>query len=404
MRAMTHAGFQLFGVLSLAIVGSVAACSGDAGEAGIPGAAGSAGPAGAQGAAGPAGSAGAAPVEAGAPTAPPAVYVLSNDKTSNSVVVYARGADGSLSPFGTYATGGLGTSAALGNQGGLVFDAAHERLFAVNAGDDSISMLALRPDGSLTLVSKIGSRGSRPVSLTVAGDVLYVVNAGVDAGDVANISGFRIAQAGLTAIAGSTQPLSSATPGPAQIQFSPDGKVLVVTEKATDMIDTYVVTAGVAAAPSPQPSSGQTPFGFAFTSNGTLVVSEASGAAAGAGSVSTYALSADGTLTLKDHAAGQQSAACWTVVVGARAFVANTLSNTVSGYTVDKDGKLTSPSLTDVGMRPGEEAVTVGGDFLYTLNGGERALSVLAVAPGGVLTRKPEFVGLPEFSSGLIAR
>jgi hypothetical protein len=51
--------------------------------------------------------------------APGAVYALTNS-TAGNAVVYDRGGDGSLSPAGSYATGGAGTGAGLGSQGAVI--------------------------------------------------------------------------------------------------------------------------------------------------------------------------------------------------------------------------------------------------------------------------------------------
>src|SRR5258708_19297331 len=94
----------------------------------------------------------------------------------------------------------------------------------------------------------------------------------------------------LTAIAGPTLPLSGASVGPAQVQFSPDGSRLVVTEKATSRLDVYAVDGnGLASWLSTTPSAGGTPFGFAFGLRNDLFVSEATGSA------SSYVLDASGT-------------------------------------------------------------------------------------------------------------
>jgi 6-phosphogluconolactonase len=53
-----------------------------------------------------------------------------------------------------------------------------------------------------------------------------------------------------------------------------------VTEKATNLIDTYFVDQnGVASAPLVNASAGETPFGFAFSRDRHLIISEAFGAA-----------------------------------------------------------------------------------------------------------------------------
>src|SRR5260370_41019795 len=85
---------------------------------------------------------------------------------------------------------------------------------------------------------------------------------------------------------------------PAQISFNPNGKVLVVTEKSTSKIDTFLVNdAGVASAPNVQASSGGTPFGFDFAPTGTLIVSEAAGGPLGTNAIPSYSISDTGNLT-----------------------------------------------------------------------------------------------------------
>src|SRR2546422_8607410 len=67
-------------------------------------------------------------------------------------------------------------------------------------------------------------------------------------------------------LAVSTQALpGGAGAGPAQVSFSPDGSVLVVIEKGTNLIDTFTVgDDGVAQPGVSFASNGTTPFGFAF--------------------------------------------------------------------------------------------------------------------------------------------
>ena len=78
--------------------------------------------------------------------------------------------------------------------------------------------------------------------MTSHGSLVYVLNAGGSA----NITAFRLSSAGeLTTLAGSTRPFSAAAPSPAQVEFTPAGDRLVVTEKATNLILTYAVGAGV---------------------------------------------------------------------------------------------------------------------------------------------------------------
>src|SRR5581483_3262846 len=236
-----------------------------------------------------------------------AVYTLTNEPTGNRVQIWNRAADGSLSPGGAVATGGLGTGAGLGSQGALVLSKNHRFLFAVNAGSNDVSALAIRGD-HVILVDRIASGGARPISLTVRGDLLYVLNAG----GAGNIAGFTVSSNGrLAALPGSVRALSGSATNPAQIQFAPNGRVLVVTEKATNLIDTFVLGHdGLPGTVLTHPSAGATPFGFAFDHEGRLFVSEAA-----TSSLSSYDIDRTGQVhTLSAAVANHQLAACWVVV------------------------------------------------------------------------------------------
>src|SRR5438132_3363060 len=178
---------------------------------------------------------------------PGAVYTLTNQVAGNAVAVFTRGADGRLTSAGTIATGGTVTGAGLGSQGAVALSDDGSRLFAVNAGSNDVSVFDIGPAG-LALASRTASGGTLPISLTVHGKVLYVLNAGGDG----NISGFAVGSSGaLTPIAGATLALSGSNVGPAEVQFSPDGNSLVVTEKNTNRLDLYAVDAnGVASGPT----------------------------------------------------------------------------------------------------------------------------------------------------------
>jgi len=69
--------------------------------------------------------------------------------------------------------------------------------------------------------------------------------------------------------------------------------VLIVTEKGSNLIDTYTVGRnGVASAPTVIASNGGGPYGFAFAPNGNLILTEA-----GTATLSSYAVTAAGSLS-----------------------------------------------------------------------------------------------------------
>ena len=338
-----------------------------------------------------------------------AVYTLTNSASGNAVAVFDRAADGSLTPDGTVATGGLGTGAGLGSQGAIVLD--HGRLFAVNAGDDTISMLRVGHRGKVRLTDVAPSGGAAPISLTVHGRLVYVVNAG-DASTPANISGFLARRGHLVPLLGSSRPLSSARPDPAQVEFSPNGRQLVVTEKATNLIVTYAVGKhGYASGPNAQPSAGETPFGFAFDKRSRLIVSEAFGGAPEASALSSYSLARNGTITpITPHVATTETAACWVVVTknGRYAYTTNTGSNSISGYRIGGAGGLTLLDADGVtaatGATPIDLALSRGSRFVYSLNSGAREVEGFAVNADGSLNVLGAVGGLPTGAVGLAAR
>src|SRR6185436_3822276 len=165
-----------------------------------------------------------------------AVYVLSNQPTGNSVIRFDRSRDGSLVAAGEYPTGGTGTGGSLSSQGAVTIDDAGRYLYAVNAGSGSVTSFRIRRDG-LQLIDTAPSGGTMPTSVTVHGDLVYVLNAG----GAGNISGFSVHQGDLQPLAGSMRPLSAAGTQPAEVAFSPDGDRVVVSERATQQLDVYAV-------------------------------------------------------------------------------------------------------------------------------------------------------------------
>ncbi|HEU4451375.1 MAG TPA: beta-propeller fold lactonase family protein [Gaiellaceae bacterium] len=336
-----------------------------------------------------------------------AVYTLTNSAGGNAVAVFERARDGSLTPAGSVSTGGDGAGAGLGSQGALVLDRG--RLLAVNAGSDTISLLRVRGHRSVRLVDTAASGGVRPISVTVHGKLVYVLNAG-GAATPANVHGFVARRGELVPLPGSARPLSTAAPDPAQIEFSPNGRHLVVTEKATNTIVTYRVTLGYAGAPTAQPSAGETPFGFAFDRRGRLVVSEAFGGAPDASVLSSYALARDGTVTpITPNVATTETAACWVVVTknSRYAYTTNTGSNSISGYRIGKDGGLTlldaDGKTATTGAGPLDLALSKGSRFLYSLNSGVSEVQGFAVGGDGSLEPLGSAGGLPAGTVGLAA-
>jgi 6-phosphogluconolactonase len=334
------------------------------------------------------------------------VYTETNAADGNAVMVYLRAADGSLTPGGAFSTGGLGTGASLGSQSAVVLSDNGRWLFVVNAGSSDISAFSVQ-DGILTLVDRISSMGSNPISLTIHDRTLYVL----DAGGSGNIAGFRVANNGkLSFITGSIRMLSNngagAAPSPEQIGFTPDGEQLVVSEKGSNRIDTYNVEDGRASDPVVNASFGPTPYGFGFSKNKTLVISEAA-----ISSASSYQVKDKGLKVISGSVADTQAAACWLVVNdnGDFAYAANAASGNISAYRVSESGKLTllTPGgidgITGAGSHPVDMAFGSNDSFLYVLASGNNTINAFQVDADGGLTFIASYSS-PAAATGLAAR
>ena len=338
------------------------------------------------------------------------VFVQTNQPTGNQIVVYDRAGDGTLTQAGTYDTGGQGGTAVgapsdhLASQGSLVY--AHHLLFAVNAGSDTLSVFRVRGD-RLTLEQVVPSGGGFPASIAVHHDLLYVLNAG----GTGVLQGFRIAGHSVQPLAGSARSLGLANSdppffltSPGQVGFTPDGRQLIVTTKAsTSEIQVFAVghDGRLSATATHNPSATPVPFAFTFDSADRLVMGEA-----GASSVTTYDVNDNGTLTDPHSLTDGQAALCWITRVRDFFYVSNTGSNNVSGYTIGANGQ---PALIGAtGIVATTEAGTIdsaasGDRFLYVETGIGGTVDEYSVDPDGTLTRIGTVTGLPPGLEGIAA-
>ncbi|HEY1883940.1 MAG TPA: beta-propeller fold lactonase family protein [Candidatus Cybelea sp.] len=334
------------------------------------------------------------------------VYTLSNGASRNKVLSFVpRG--GALKYDQSFDTGGLGDPSVAGTVQGAIAIAGDNRfLFAVDAGSNEISSFRIGDDG-LEFIDRIASGGMQPVSLAVHHDLLFVLNEGSS-----SIAGFRITRNGLLRrIPHLSAPLSGSGAGPAEISFDSSGTVLVVTEKATNNIDTYAVANGIPTGPTVHAASGMTPFGFAFVPRSEIVVvSDAFGGASGMGAASSYAVTPPNTLApISALVPDDNTAPCWVVIThdGKLAFISNTGSDTISTYSIDAAGALTLASPKGVsaqtGRTPADLAISSDDRSLFVLSLKSRTIGAYSIGAGGRLTKARVAHGLPASALGLAA-
>jgi 6-phosphogluconolactonase (cycloisomerase 2 family) len=338
-----------------------------------------------------------------------AVFVQTNELDGNRIAVFDRRHDGRLVQAGSYPTGGLGGIAApgtesdrLASQGSLVYDRWHRLLIAVNAGSNTVSAFRVHGD-RLRLVDLEPSGGQFPASIAVHGDLVYVLNSG----GTGIVQGFRMSRYGLTRIPGSARSLglANATPpnfltSPGQVGFTPDGRQLLVTTKAsTSSIDVFRVgrEGRLSAAPVVNPSA--TPVPFAFTFAGELLVS----GEAGASSVTTYAVGPSGMLGDPKSQSDGQTALCWIERFGGVFVVSNTGSNTLSTFRLGPGGQPILLSAVAAATNPGPIDLASSGGFLYAETGLTGTVDEFAVGQNGTLAPIGSVGGLPSGLEGIAA-
>ncbi len=372
------------------------------------------------------------------------------NEPANQVVMYRRAANGQLTLLNAFATGGQGSGPSqrfagdgLGSGNSLRLSTDNRWLFVANAGSNSVSVMAVASD-SLTLVDIAptgdGGQSARfPNSVTQFGDLVYVLNSA----DQGSITGFQLQADGkLSPLAGSTRTLDAnqsrfapdPLANPTQIEFTPDGKKLVVTIKdgpTTGFVPEFtpsgpgrvlVFDVDDKGLPSMQYArtdfENRGPFGFSFGKNGELLIAEFIGGGLETidgmetlgGAAGSYIINGDGSLSaITAGVQNHQIDTCWLVNNGRYAYGANYTSGTVSSYTIGEDGGLTLlesvAGQTDhpenvQGSTPLDARISQEGRYLYVVLPGSGKVAGWQIGEDGTLAKLGEYAGLPATIDG----
>lgn len=348
-----------------------------------------------------------------------ALFIMTNSDKGNVILMYRRSDRGRISYLDFFPTGGLGAGVGktinidpLGSQNSLILSKDRRYLYAVNAGDDTITVFQVF-ENYLKFLDRVPSGGRFPVSLTVHRKILYVLNAGANSADgsatPSNITGFKMTGFRLMALEGSTRILvdvpqnltdpTSDFPNilatPAQVQFTPQADQLVVTIKdGSNAVNNSIWVFPVdkdndylpAETPVKYQTAGPVPFGFTFDFFGRLFVTDA-----GVGTITSYRVEDDSVNMIGDDPVHTgQAATCWIIAsqpYGRFVYAANTGSGTLSGYRVKFDGTLSAIGLFSVneGAANIDLATSRDGKYIYTQNAGLGTVSIFRVRHNGTL-------------------
>ena len=330
-----------------------------------------------------------------------AVFVMTNDADENAVIAFERTPYGTLQSSRRYETGGRGSGGTvdpLGSQGSLTLSEDGSLLFAANAGSGTLSVF--RVFGSrLALIDRANSGGSEPNAVAQHGKLVYVLNT---AGS-SSVVGFRSFEGKLVRIPDSQRFLSGNFANSASLAFSPEGRFLVVTERATNSIDVFRVQPdGRLSTITVNPSAGPGAFSATFAPNGTVIVSE-TGTGGATSATSSYTIAPDGKLLPVSVSLPTLGAAnCWNVVTpdGRFVYTSNAGTGSIAGFEIGARGALRPIGSTIVGMNPAgsvnlDIAISADGRFLYSLNAGTGAVGMFSIDRDGSLVNLGTQSGLP---------
>lgn len=348
------------------------------------------------------------------------VYTASNETTGNRVLAFdINERTGAFTQIGDFDTQGTGTGAPIGNQAALTTDASDRWMFVTNAGDGSVTSFRLQPEG-LEFVNRVPSGGTSAISVTVFGTLVYVLNEGDGENDddpnlrYDTISGFRFNNVGeLEPIPNSTRIIDNTQlTAPAQVGFNKSGTVLLVTEKDTNTLTTFVMQddGTPAASPVKRNSAVPTPFGFEFGDRDYVFITEAN--AGGRGVTASYRVDREtGEVSDLVDLIEQQDATCWTVLSNDQTFgySVNTGSASISPYRINFDGTL-EPFFENVpnrfirtGNAPRDAVFTQDNLFFVALNNGDGRIQSFRVGRFGLIFRQ-RTLPVPTSVTGLVAR
>lgn len=385
-------------------------------------------------------------------------YVISNKAEANTVIGFRRDGAEAYRKFGEFPTGGRGTGDL--EIPALKKDPSHPLLngddplisanalaatkdgafvLAVNPGDGTVSLMAVKADKTLAAVNAAPATDKFPVSIAVHGEAVVVASVGPDNGS-GSIGAYRIQAGRLEAVPGARRDLKAR---PSTIAFSTDGRHVIVNELVTGKIHAFahdgetLSATPVSSIDSPRAKDRfqAIPVGFLVTRRGgrdVILMSEARFLTPdfklrpGDGqvvqspayswqtsSMSSYALSDDGALSLISGdvltgaaVEGGEIANCWVALSkdGDTLWAVNAMSSSISAFSVAEDGalKLTDDQAFKVMPETlffGDIALSRDGTEIYQLIGNTGQVMVLGLGPNGLMTPKQILDGLPTLGA-----
>ncbi len=243
--------------------------------------------------------------------------VMTNDPTTNQILVFDARSSTLLQTLSTNGKGGVS-----GNARG-VKQLNDDLVAVVNYGSNSVSLF--KRTGNALVLDRTVATSSAPVSIDFGNNHMYVAGATtVDSFAMQNDNVWQDGTAPLQLVGGTTPPAGST----AQVGLLDKNTLLVTlkTDPTPGTVDVVTLRNGAVTSATPNavsvPNGSLTPFGFSVYPNGTAIITLAHSNQDG--------LFRNGAFTDVVSSGTNANAPCWMTRVGEYVFTANAGSGTIS--------------------------------------------------------------------------
>ena len=388
----------------------------------------------------------------------PDFFVVSNKADGNSIYQFGSRSDGQYMMKGEYKTGGTGTgdleipalkkdpTHPLANGDDPLISAYSisssqdgQNIVVVNPGNATISLMKRDEAGKVSAVNTAPATDLFPISVAVKGDYVAVASVG-DSNMKGSIGLYKIVDNMLVPLDNNRRDLSAR---PSTIRFSSNGKFVIVNELVTGQIKTFAMNGdqlsdapvSVIGSPKADGRFQAIPVGFELRADANadiLIVSEARfltpeyGLREGDGSVvqsplyswqtgslSTYKLANDGTLSMisadvltGNDIEGGEIANCWVALSpdGQTLWAANALSSSISSFDIAANGEATLKNVTaykdeSEALFFGDINVSPDGKTLYQAIGNKGKVAIFDIKANGDLELRQMVGDMPKLGT-----
>jgi len=283
-----------------------------------------------------------------------------------------RASDGSLTLTDSTLTGGVGTNGftaagvqvlanSLGSQYAVTTSSDGKKLFAVNAGNNSISAFSIDSTGKLTLLKNTITAGMFPNSLAYSKGYLYAAFLGSS-----QVIAYKVGSDGSLTVVDTESLATGGAFTVTHVKASPDGAFLLVGSKSAAIISYPIRADGSLGVAVRNATTIAKPFDGVFLGNRIYIAADVASA-----SLTSYTLNANGTLTpITTAVPNGQANSCWLSITpnGKWAYVGNG-GGSISLYSITAAGVLALVNATaaseSIGVA-GDSWISGDGKYLYS--------------------------------------